>query len=201
MHWIDANPNRDLIVVSIGLILAVAVAIYTAVKPYPKDYNAEGKLLVDGALMANDTFKGIELCAAFLTGWLLERRFVGFIVEVSVIARATRLASGLLSYYAVSLILVPLFKSWIPDAAGTTISCFIQMFYVFFLFLGVSSTWKSLPGNTAGNISSGSENTFVSQTQFMRLSPSCANYAWLMVFLRPPIDKPLKRKQFAFRCD
>ena len=40
---------------------------------------------------------------------------------------------GLLGYYAVSLILVPLIKSWIPGPAGTTISCFLQMFYVVFL--------------------------------------------------------------------
>ena len=41
---------------------------------------------------------------------------------------------GLMSYYAVSLILVPMIKGWISGPAGTLISCFFQMFFVAFLF-------------------------------------------------------------------
>jgi hypothetical protein len=95
----------------------------------------EGKLLVDGAKMANDTFKGIGWCAAFLIGWVLERRFVGFTTtDIPMVQRVSRTAVGLLSYYAVSLILVPLVKGWIGGPAGTMISCFIQMFYISFGF-------------------------------------------------------------------
>ena len=36
--------------------------------------------------------------------------------------------------YLVSLILSPLIKAWIPGFAGTTISCFVQMFCVSFVF-------------------------------------------------------------------
>ena len=84
--------------------------------------------------MANDTFKGVGWCAAFLTGWILERRFVRFSTDVSLITKITRLAAGLLSYYAVSLILVPLVKGWVPGPAGTIVSCFLQMFFISFLF-------------------------------------------------------------------
>jgi hypothetical protein len=98
------------------------------------DYNEEGKLLVDGAKMANDTFKGIGWCTAFLTGWILERRFVKFSTDVSMAARGIRLVFGLLFYYIVSLILVPLIKGWIPGALGTLVSCYFQMFYIVFLF-------------------------------------------------------------------
>ena len=41
---------------------------------------------------------------------------------------------GLLGYYAGSLILVPLIKTMITGPAGTVISCFLQMFYISFLF-------------------------------------------------------------------
>ena len=41
---------------------------------------------------------------------------------------------GLLGYYAVCLILNPLIKTWIPGAAGTVLSCFLQMLYVAVLF-------------------------------------------------------------------
>ena len=83
--------------------------------------------------MANDTFKGVGWCAAFLTGRILEKRFAGFSTDVSMSRRITRLVTGLLGYYAVSLIFVPLIKGWIPGPAGTIVSCFLQMFYIAFI--------------------------------------------------------------------
>ena len=134
MNWMAAHPEKDLLVAGIGIALAVAVAAYAALKTYPTDYDAEGKLLVDGTKMANDTFKGVGWCSAFLVGWVLERRYVGFSTDVSMARRVTRVATGLLSYYAVSLILVPLVKNALPGAAGSTASCFVQMLYVSFIF-------------------------------------------------------------------
>lgn len=134
MRWVEAHPEKDILVAGIGVALAVALAVYAAIKPYPADYDAEGKLLVDGAKMANDTFKGVGWCCAFLVGWVLERRFVGFSTDVSMIRRVTRVVTGLLSYYAVSLILVPFVKGLLPGAAGTVVSCFVQILYVTFIF-------------------------------------------------------------------
>lgn len=134
MQWVMIHPEKDLWVAGIGVVLAAAVAIYAAVKPYPQDLDETGKVLVEGAKMANDTFKGVGWCVAFLTGWILERRFVLFSTDVSMMTRMTRFTFGLLSYYAVSLILVPAIKDWIPGAPGTFVSCFLQMFYVSFIF-------------------------------------------------------------------
>ncbi len=134
MRWVEANPGKDWIVVCIGVGLGAAVALYAAVKPYPADYDAEGKLIVDGAKMANDTFKGVGYSVAFLVGWILERRFVNFSTEVPMRQKLTRTVIGLLGYYAVSLILIPLVKTWISGPAVTFLSCFIQMFYIAFLF-------------------------------------------------------------------
>ena len=134
MQWLQRHPEKDLLVVCIGVGLAVLVAIYAAVKPYPVDRDAAGKVLVDGAKMANDTFKGVGWCVAFLTGWILERRFVQFSTDIPMMKRVTRLALGLLSYYAVSLIVVPWLKDCISGVPGTFVSCYVQMFYVSFLF-------------------------------------------------------------------
>lgn len=134
MRWIEAHPEKDLMVAGIGLLLGIAVAVYASLKGYPADYDAEGKLIVDGAKMANDTFKGVGYCAGFLVGWVLERRLVGFSTEVALSTKISRAVIGLLGYYAVSLILAGLIKAWIPGPAGTTISCFLQVFYVVFLF-------------------------------------------------------------------
>jgi membrane-associated phospholipid phosphatase len=132
--WLEAHPHKDTIVALIGILIAVAAAVYSAVKPYPEDYDALGKLLVDGHKMANDTFKAVGWLSAFFAGWLLERRFVGFTTEVTMQQRFFRLTGGLLGYYAVFLIINPLVKATVAGVAGTVITCFLQMFYITFLF-------------------------------------------------------------------
>ena len=134
MQWLAAHPEKDLLVMFIGIGLGAAIAVYAAVKPYPADYDATGKLIVDGAKMANDTFKGVGYCAAFLVGCVLERRFVGFSTEVSLPKKLSRAVIGLMGYYAVSLILGALLKQWLPGAAGSALTCFLQIFCIVFLF-------------------------------------------------------------------
>lgn len=132
--WIGTHPEKDIRVACIGIAVSLAVAVFAAVKSYPEDYDAAGKLLVDGMKMANDTFKGVGWCAGFMLGWVLERRMVRFSTDIPMLARFTRLTTGLMSYYVLSLILLPLLKSAIPGPAGTAVTCFLQMFYVAFLF-------------------------------------------------------------------
>ena len=147
MQWIDLHPGKDLLVACIGAGLGVAVALYAAFKSYPMDYDAEGKIIVDGAKMANDTFKGVGYCIAFLLGWILERRFVGFSTEIPLEQKLTRAVIGLLGYYIVSLIIEALIKTWIPGPFGTVLSSFIRMFYVAFLFpLGAKMTERQMAG-------------------------------------------------------
>ena len=134
MQWVKAHPEKDFLILFIGIALAICVAVYAGVKPYPELLDAEGKLVVDGHKMANDTFKGVGWCSAFLIGWILERRFVSFSTDIPMVKRVSRVTVGLLFYYIISLILVPLVKDWVPGAAGTITSCFIQMFYVSFVF-------------------------------------------------------------------
>ena len=69
-----------------------------------------------------------------MVGWVLERRFVRFSTEVPVATRVTRLVVGLLSYYAIALILLPLLKDAIGGAPGTAITCFLQMVFITFVF-------------------------------------------------------------------
>ena len=140
--WVDAHPEKDIPVMCAGIAVAVAVAVFAAVKPYPVDYDAAGKLLVDGAKMANDTYKGVGWCVGFLAGWVLERRYIGFSTDVPMMTRLTRLTAGLLGYYAVSLILIPLLKGWIPGAGGTILTCFVQTFYVVYLFPLCAKRWE-----------------------------------------------------------
>ncbi len=136
IKWVEAHPEKDILVMCIGIAIAVAVAVFASVKSYPEDRDAAGKLLVDGAKMANDTFKAVGWVIGYLVGWVLERRFVGFSTDVPMMTRITRFVTGLLGFYAVSLILVPLIKSWIPGVAGTISSCFFRCFLCLSCFRG-----------------------------------------------------------------
>ncbi|MBR2810592.1 MAG: phosphatase PAP2 family protein [Solobacterium sp.] len=134
LQWVQENADRDKLVVLAGVVLAAAVAVYAAVKPYPTDYDAAGKLIVDGAKMANDTFKGVGFSMGFLTGWFLERRYVKFTTDVSLTRKLSRVVTGLLLYYAVSLIAVPVIKEVFAGPAGTLLSSYLQVFWISFLF-------------------------------------------------------------------
>lgn len=131
---IEKHPEKDWIVPAVGLVLAAALGAYAALKPYPRDYDAAGKLLVDGAKMANDTFKCVGWVSGFLIGWLLERRFVGFSTDVPGTRKAARIVAGVPGYYAVSLIPAALLKNLWAKPAVTTATCFIQMFCIVFVF-------------------------------------------------------------------
>ncbi len=146
MKWVEAHPEKDIMIMCIGIGMAVAVAVFAALKSYPEDRDAAGKLLVDGAKMANDTFKGVGWGIGFLAGWVLERRFIHFSTDVPMVTRVTRFVTGLLGFYVISLILVPLIKKWIPGATGTIFSSFLQMFFVSFLFPWCMKHVKALKG-------------------------------------------------------
>lgn len=134
LAWLESNPDKDMLVAIVGIAIAIAVAVFSAFKPYPMDYDANGKLLVDGLKMANDTFKAVGWVSAFMVGWILERRFVKFSVEIGMQERFLRLTGGLLGYYVVALIINPLIKGALPSMAGTITTSFLQMFFIVFLF-------------------------------------------------------------------
>ncbi len=139
--WIETHPKKDILVMCTAIAIAVLVAIFAAFKSYPADYDAAGNLLVDGAKMAKDTYKGVGWCIGFFVGWVLERRWIGFSTDVSMMTRVTRLVIGLLGYYAITLIVSSVIKSLIPGAGATIISHFLQMFYVTFIFPWCVKNW------------------------------------------------------------
>ena len=139
MNWIKDHPEKQWLVLCIGIILAVIVALYAGLKTYPVDYDTEGNVLVDGKKMMNDTFKGVGYCIAFLIGWVLECRFVKFSTDIPIVQRIARIVIGILGYYIINLIISPLIKECISGSVGTLITSFLQVFYVTFLF---PLSWK-----------------------------------------------------------
>lgn len=77
LNWVDANPDKDWVVMLVATVIAAAVLCYLKFKSYPMDY-VDGKLLVDPKKMSVDGFKDPGLAYGIILGWFLERRFVKF---------------------------------------------------------------------------------------------------------------------------
>ena len=75
---IEGKEKVQNILTVIGLLAIVATILYITLKPYPMDYNAEGKLLVDPQKMMNDCFKGCGGLLAFLIGSFVDRYFIRY---------------------------------------------------------------------------------------------------------------------------
>lgn len=78
MHWVEEKQNRDLIVFMSGIVVCIVFLLFITLKPYPLDYAADGSVLVDPVKMMEDCYKAAGCALGFLSGWLLEKRFIKF---------------------------------------------------------------------------------------------------------------------------
>jgi len=128
------TKNADLVIASISICTAILIAIYAAFKSYPVDYDAEGQILVDGAKMAKDTFTGVGWNVGYFVGWIIERRFVNFTVEGSISEKGFRLILGLMGFYLMSLLIVPLIIGSMGAWSGCLVKGFLQMIYIVLIY-------------------------------------------------------------------
>ncbi len=133
MDLLEKKPQADLWIALAFVAAAIAIAIFATIKPYPVDYDADGKILVDGAKMANDTFKAVGWCIGFFGGWLIERRFVKFTTDVSTSTKVVRFVAGGTGFYFLHEAICPLIKNGIGGHPGIVLSSLLQMFYVVLL--------------------------------------------------------------------
>lgn len=132
--WLDEHPEKEIPAAVIGISISIAVALYAGLKSYPVDYDENGAILVEGAKMAKDTYKAVGWSLAVWIGRILDRRYVHFSTDVPLTDKIFRLVAGLLSFYAVSLVICPAVKDLIPGPAGTVANTFLQIFYIIILF-------------------------------------------------------------------
>ena len=94
LTWVDCGKNRDIYVAITGVFISVIVLIYLTLKPYPVDLNADGSMLVDPGKMIEDCYVTAGCMFGFFAGWILERRFVNFSVDISTKKKVLRAVLG-----------------------------------------------------------------------------------------------------------
>ena len=130
MDWIEKKPGRDLLVTIIGTVIGVAVLVFVSVKSYPMDYDAEGNLLVNYADMLPDAFQKVGGFLGFLYGWMLDRRFVHYSVEGTVLQRIIRFVLGIAVTLGAYLLVSKVIKPVIGVYPGMFLSLFLVMFII-----------------------------------------------------------------------
>ena len=96
ISWVRRDTTKDTAVLALGLIAALLIALYTALKPYPMDY-VGGVLLVDPAKMQLDAYSNAGILAGIVVGWFLEHRYVRFSTDCSIKRKVVRLIVCLLT--------------------------------------------------------------------------------------------------------
>lgn len=127
LQKVDEKKNLDLIVFGVGIVLNVLVMVYAATKAYPMDFDAAGQLIVDPAKMAIDTYKGCGFSMAVLLSWIVDRRWLKYEPEGDAMARAAQYTAGILGYFAVLYILVPMLPG---NILGAVLDRFVRLVYV-----------------------------------------------------------------------
>ena len=76
--YLDRHPENDAKVMIIFALMGILTMVYITYKPYPMDYNADGKLIVDPVKMQIDSWGDAGAFAPFILAWYIESRFVKF---------------------------------------------------------------------------------------------------------------------------
>lgn len=113
-----------------GLLLAIILCCYVAVKPYPLEY-INGALVVDPQIMIPGAYKGAGGLAGLSLGWLLERKTVGFRIEqYSKTERILRFLYGSAGLIFILKVLPPIWNYVIGGLGASILNGFIPAFYI-----------------------------------------------------------------------
>ena len=119
----------------VGLLFVVVAIIYIKCKPYPLDYDANGKLLVNPKKMLDDCFKVCGSFSALMVGLYLDRHFIHYEIPVGHknLPALTVVGIGIFfswkNYFAKAI-----FVEWLGGQWGNFVSYFISAFFVLVIF-------------------------------------------------------------------
>ena len=124
------NPNFDLMIAGIGILISIILIVYALTKSYPMDYDSAGKLIVEPAKMAVDAIKNAGFSIGLLISWVIERRFIKFSSDGTIDAKIMRIIGGFIGFQFLINVTYPLIKdSLTPEIGGFT------NFFIFPLFV------------------------------------------------------------------
>lgn len=102
MPVIENKPGADAIAMIVGVAFCVLLILYAALKSYPSDIGADGKVIVEGSKMAVDSYKTAGSGIGLFVGWFIERRFIKFSTDIGNTERIFRAVFCVFTYTVLS---------------------------------------------------------------------------------------------------
>ncbi len=133
MAMLDKHPGWDVWVLLGGVALSLLLVLYAALKSYPMDYDEAGKLIVDPAKMAADSYKNAGMALGFFLGWFLERRVIKMPDCAGATTRVVRMILGAVVYGLVEDYAAP----WLGSVVDGNMGKFVQQFAMVFFILAL----------------------------------------------------------------
>lgn len=132
--YFDAHPEKEnLFLIGVFVFCCLAL-VYITLKPYPMDYTAEGKLLVDPQKMMNDGYGDIGKAMGFVIARFVEKtwiKFKAFKINVKAIIIT---AIGLILMVLMKKYINPVFIQWFGSHWGKLFFSVVYTFYYIALF-------------------------------------------------------------------
>ncbi|MCR4891337.1 MAG: phosphatase PAP2 family protein [Lachnospiraceae bacterium] len=77
-NYLDRHPEKENMLLICGFIICCLGIAYITLKPYPMDYDAAGKLLVDPQKMMEDGYGDMGKMMGFIIARFVEKNWIGF---------------------------------------------------------------------------------------------------------------------------
>ena len=119
----------------VGLFVIVLAIIYVSFKPYPLDYDSNGKLLVNPSKMMNDGFKVFGSLSAFIIGLYIDRHFIHYEIPVGHKNLPVLAAVGIGIFFSwKNYFGKATFIEWFGGHWGNFIAYFLSTFFALVIF-------------------------------------------------------------------
>lgn len=133
-EYLDAHPEKENWLLLGGFLFCWAAIAYITFKPYPRDLNAEGKLIVDPQKMMNDGYGDLGKMMGFIIARFIEKTWIRFKPLKKSWKSALLCLVGLIPIVLLKRYLSPVMRQWLGSHWGKLAFSIIYAGYYIALF-------------------------------------------------------------------
>ena len=132
--YLEKNPEKEDALLLGSFVFCVLALVYITFKPYPMDYNAEGKLIVDPQKMMNDGYGDLGKMIGFCIARFIEKKWIRFNPLKNGWKSAILCIAGLIPLILLKNYFSPFMKELLGGHWGKLVFSVIYAFYYIALF-------------------------------------------------------------------
>lgn len=130
----NQDKKSDTRLLIYAILIGIASILYFTFKNYPTELDEAGKLIVDPKDMMKDGFLGIGIWFGFNLGWYIEKYYVDFSTECSLVTKIIRAIIGIATTYLVYHQVSSLFYENMPKFCARMCQWTSMMLYIIAIY-------------------------------------------------------------------